>query len=275
MSELRSKYAFKELLKLSCLPRSTYYYISTSNRSDKYAEVKERIKDIFHTNKGRYGYRRILYSLKAENIVINHKTVQRLMKELKLKCLVRLKKYKSYKGEVGKVAQNILNRNFASTEPGRKWVTDVTEFKLFNEKIYLSTLLDTYNGEIISYKVSSSPSYHAVQDMLKEALLKTHQTKGLLLHSDQGWQYQMSGYQRTLSENGIIQSMSRKGNCLDNAVMENFFGHLKSELLYIQKFESKEHFLSELHEYIRYYNNDRIRLKLNGLSPVQYRLQAV
>ena len=262
------------MLAISGLPRSTYYYyIATNNKPDKYAKVKERIKEIFHKNKGRYGYRRILCCLRTENHVINHKTVQRLMKELKLCCMVRLKKYRSYKGEVGNIVPNILERNFMATRPSQKWVTDVTEFGLFGEKLYLSTILDTFNGEIISYSIDRSPRF-IVGKMLETALCKTQETEGLIIHSDQGWQYQMRAFQQTLVDREIVQSMSRKGNCLDNAVMENFFGHLKSELLYIQKFRSTEHFLAELHEYIRYYNEDRIKLKLNGLSPVQYRQQA-
>ncbi len=257
------------------MARSTYYYyIATGNKPDKYTEAKKRIVQIFHENKGRYGYRRILSCLRSENIVINHKTVQRLMKELNLHCMVRLKKYRSYKGEAGKIAPNILERNFNSVRPLSKLVTDITEFSLFNEKLYFSPMLDLYNGEIISYQISSRPNYALVRDMIDDTLHKIKEMNGVIIHSDQGWHYQMKVYQRTLAEKGIIQSMSRKGNCLDNAVMENFFGHLKSELLYIQKFTSTEHFLAELHEYIRYYNNDRIKLKLNGLSPVQFRLQA-
>ena len=275
MHELRHRYAFKELLKQAKLSRSTYYYyISQAKRPDKYAEVKMRITELYHENKGRYGYRRITSCLKTENVIINHKTVQKLMKELNLVCKVRMKKYKSYKGEVGRIAPNILDRQFTSARPNEKWATDVTEFGLFNKKIYLSTIQDLYNGEIISYNITDRPNFYLVKEML-ETVIKTHDTNGVLLHSDQGWHYQMKPYQRILIGNGIIQSMSRRGNCLDNAVMENFFGHLKSELLYIQKFRTMEHFITELHEYIRYYNNDRIKLKLNGLSPVQYRLQAV
>ena len=207
--------------------------------------------------------------------MINHKTVQKLMKELNLCCKVRLKKYKSYKGEVGKAAPNVLQRNFTAERPNKKWVTDITEFNITGQKIYLSPMLDLFNGEVVDYAVSLAPNYHQVNEMLNKAHAKITDTKDLIIHSDQGWQYQMKVYQRTLAEKGITQSMSRKGNCLDNAVMENFFGHLKSELLYIQKFTSVEHFLAELHEYIRYYNNDRIRLKLNGLSPVLYRRQTV
>lgn len=258
------------------MARSTYYYyVATDSKPVKYAEVKERIKAIFHENKGIYGYRRILWCLRAESYVINHKTVQKLMRELRLCCKVRLKKYKSYRGEVGKIAPNILQRNFSAEHPNTKWVTDVTEFNICGRRIYLSPLPDLFNGEVVDYAVSLTPNYYQVSEMLTGALGKVGEVGGLLIHSDQGRQYQMGAFQRTLAEKGITQSMSRKGNCLDNAVMENFFGHLKSELLYVQKFTSVEHFLSELHEYMRHYNNDRIRLKLNGLSPVQYRLQAV
>jgi len=264
------------MLKISGLARSTYYYhISKDNRPDKYAEVKSRITEIFHSNKGRYGYRRITDTLKAEKVKINHKTVLKLMKELNLLCKVRLKRYRSYKGEVGTVAPNILKRDFKAAEAYKKLVTDITEFSLFGKKLYLSTLQDLYNGEIVSYNISHIPSYYLVKDMMDAAFEKMPLKKGLIIHSDQGWHYRMAAYQEMLSGKEIIQSMSRKGNCLDNAVMENFFGHLKSELLYIQKFESIEHFVSELHEYMRYYNNDRIKRKLNGLSPVRYRLQAV
>lgn len=196
------------------------------------------------------------------------------MKQLQLKCLVRLKKYKSYRGEVGKIAPNILQRNFKTDKPNKKWVTDVTEFSLFGNKIYLSPILDLYNGEIISYNISDRPTFMQTIDMLEKAFLKIPNDTNLILHSDQGWQYQMKQYRNMLKKKGIIQSMSRKGNCLDNSVMENFFGLLKSELLYLKKFESLEHFKEELVDYIYYYNNKRIKCKLKGLSPVQYRIQS-
>ena len=207
-------------------------------------------------------------------MIINHKTVQKLMKTLGLKSMVRMKKYKSYKGRVGKIAPNILNRNFKATKPYSKWVTDVTEFSLFGKKFYLSPILDLFNGEIISYSLSERPTASQIADMLTKAFDKIPDDTGLILHSDQGWQYQMKNYQHRLKKKGIIQSMSRKGNCLDNAVMENFFGLLKSELLYLQKFDNPDHFINELHDYINYYNHHRIKIKLKGLSPVQYRTQS-
>jgi putative transposase len=197
------------------------------------------------------------------------------MKELGLKSMVRMKKYRSYKGKVGKMAPNILDRNFQAEKPNQKWVTDITEFKLFGEKLYLSPMLDLFNGEIVAYTIDSRPRYSLVSKMLDQAFKRLTDDDKLLIHSDQGWHYQMSKYQHALKEKNITQSMSRKGNCYDNAVMENFFGILKSEFLYTQKFESIEHFKQELAKYIDYYNNKRIKAKLKGLSPVQYRTQTV
>ena len=196
------------------------------------------------------------------------------MKELGLKSIVRMKKYRSYKGKVGKTAPNILNRNFKAEKPNEKWVTDITEFKLFGEKLYLSPILDLYNGEIITYTIGSRPTYSLVSDMLEKSFERLTDEDELIIHSDQGWHYQMKQYRHALKEHGITQSMSRKGNCYDNAVIENFFGIMKSEFLYLNEFESIDHFKKELEEYMNYYNNKRIKAKLKGKSPVQYRTLA-
>ena len=236
-------------------------------KEDKYASVKEEITTIYHENRGRYGYRRITAELRKRNFLLNHKTVQRLMKELGLVCRVRMKKYRSYKGEVSKIAPNLLNRDFHAEKPNQKWVTDVTEFSLFGEKLYLSPILDLCSSDLVSYTISDRPALSMVTTMLDEAFAKIPAETNLILHSDQGWQYQHKQYQRMLREKGVRQSMSRKGNCLDNAVIENFFGLLKSELLYLQEFRSMEHFKLELIEYLDYYNNRRIKAKLKGLPP--------
>ena len=263
------------MLTFAKLPRSTFYYhLQKMKKPDKYAEAKARISEIYHNNKGRYGYRRITLALRKTGIIINHKTVQSLMRNLGLKSMVRRKKYKSYKGEHGRITPNVIARDFNAAKPNEKWVTDVTEFLLFGQRLYLSPILDLYNGEIISYNISKHPTFHQTMDMLDKAFDKILDDTGLILHSDQGWQYQMKRYQHRLQEKGIIQSMSRKGNCLDNAPMECFFGLLKSELLYLQKFNSVEHFINELHDYIYYYNHHRIKVKLKGLSPVQFRTQS-
>ena len=193
------------------------------------------------------------------------------MEEEGLTSKVRMKKYRSYRGQVGKIAPNIIDRDFAADKPNQKWTTDITEFSLFGKKLYLSPILDMFNGEIVSYDISTAPALPQVMNMLEKAFAKVKETKGIIFHSDQGWQYQHTYYQKTLKNHGIIQSMSRKGNCLDNSVMENFFGLLKSELLYLQEFKSLEDFEKKLHEYIYDYNNKRIKLKLKGMSPVEYR----
>ncbi|MCM3764924.1 IS3 family transposase [Neobacillus niacini] len=273
--ELRHKFKIIDLVKVAGIARSTYYYwIKQMDRPDKYKEVKELIKHIFEENQERYGYRRITLELHNRGIKINHKTVRRLMNEMGLKCLVRMKKYRSYRGKVGKIAPNILERNFEASKPNEKWVTDVTEFHLHGEKLYLSPILDLYNGEIIAYNIEKRPVYQLVSKMLDKALERLNEEDAPILHSDQGWHYQMTKYQHALKKRGIVQSMSRKGNCLDNAVMENFFGLLKSELLYLREFESMEHFKLELEKYIYYYNHKRIKVKLKGMSPVQYRTHA-
>jgi transposase InsO family protein len=193
------------------------------------------------------------------------------MQEMNLKSKVRKVRYLSYRGEVGKTAPNILNRDFKAARPNQKWATDVTEFKVADRKAYLSPIMDMFNGEIVAYTISDRPDLKMVMDMMSTAKRKVKSTNGVILHSDQGWHYQHMKYQQRLKRYGIIQSMSRKGNCLDNAVMENFFGIMKSELLYLQQFSDMEVFKCELRKYINYYNNERIKLKLNGKSPVQYR----
>ena len=258
------------------MPRATFYYhLKRMGRVDKYESAKREITAIYHENKGRYGYRRITAALHGRGFSVNHKTVQRLMKELGLVCCVRMKKYRSYKGEVGKIAPNLLNRDFHADKPNQKWVTDVTEFSLFGEKLYLSPILDLHSSDLVSYTISDRPVLRMVTSMLDKVFQKIPDGTDLILHSDQGWQYQHKQYQRMLREKGIRQSMSRKGNCLDNAVIENFFGLLKSELFYLQKFQSMEHFKQELIAYLDYYNNRRIKAKLKGLPPAIHRQQAL
>jgi transposase InsO family protein len=188
-----------------------------------------------------------------------------------LKSLIRVKKYRSYKGNLGKIAPNILARDFRAAQPNQKWATDITEFHVAGKKLYLSPVIDLFNGEIISYEIAERPTFEQVEAMLQKSFRKLPAERNLILHSDQGWQYQMKQYHRLLKGKGITQSMSRKGNCLDNAVIENFFGILKCELYYINKFTSVDHLRQEIKKYIDYYNNDRIKLNLNGMSPTQYR----
>ena len=260
------------MLQLSGLARSTFYYYLKEQNTDKYEKEKQEILDIFNANKGRYGYRRILMVLRNNGYSINHKTVLKLMNSLGLKGKQRKNdKYHSYKGEVGKVADNLLKREFYAEKPFEKLTTDVTQFKVCDEKVYLSPVMDLFNREIVSYSISLSPNLEQVREMLNGLFEKLPDDATPIFHSDQGWQYQHSEYQRLLSEHNITQSMSRKGNCMDNGAMENFFGRLKVEMFYGEKFESITAFIEELKGYIHYYNNERISMKLKGMSPVQYR----
>ena len=183
-------------------------------------------------------------------------------------------KYHSYKGEVGKIADNLLKRNFSAEKPFEKLTTDVTQFKVCNEKVYLSPVMDLYNREIVSYAISLRPNLQQIRDMLNGLFEKMPNDATPIFHSDQGWQYQHTEYQRLLAEHNIKQSMSRKGNCMDNGAMENFFGRLKVEMFYGEKFETVDEFINRLKEYIYYYNNERIVTKLK-MSPVQYRTHSL
>lgn len=264
------------LLKLAGISKSNFYYVLNKlKQPDKYAEIKELIKAIYHENKGRYGYRRITLELHNRGFFVNHKTVQRLMKQLGIQCFVRAKKYRSYKGTIGKICKNLLNRDFKAEKPNQKWVTDVSEFKVNGIKTYLSPIIDLFNGEVISYNLSRHPVFAQVKDMISKAFNKIPNNTNLILHSDQGWQYQMKEYQALLKDKGIRQSMSRKGNCLDNSLAENFFGLLKSELFYLNNYDNIETLEKDIKNYIDYYNNNRIKTKLNGMSPVQFRIHSM
>ena len=254
------------------MARSTFYYhTKRMGRPDGYDSVRERIRSVYEEHHGRYGYRRITAQLHNEGLDINHKTVQKLMGQMSLKAKRKTQHYRSYKGETGRVAPNVLNRDFRASAPNRKWATDVTQVKIKDRWIYLSPILDMFNGEIVSYTISDSPCLQMVMAMLEKAFKKRDIHGNLILHSDQGWHYQHKLYQKALENRNVTQSMSRKGNCLDNAMMENFFGLMKNELLYLHDWNSVDEFKHALMAYIHYYNNDRIKLRLKGKSPVQYR----
>lgn len=276
MLELRQHYPLVGLLKIAGLARSTFYYQQkTLLAADPHTELKDKIRALYAQHKGRYGYRRITMAIRLMGTLVNHKTVQRLMREMGIKSLVRIKKYRSYKGALGRSAPNVLQRQFNATGANQKWVTDVTEFNVAGEKLYLSPVMDLYNGEIIAFETARRPVFKLVNAMLRKAFNRLGQNDKPVLHSDQGWQYQMSAYQRQLNQHQVVQSMSRKGNCLDNAAMESFFGTLKSEFYYLNKFKNVTQLEKGLNDYIHYYNHDRIKLKLKGLSPVQYRIQSL
>lgn len=254
-------------------------------------EVMNVIIDIYYTHKGRYGYRRITLELINRGFKINNKKVKRLMSVMGLYGVTPKAKYKSYKGDMNGTVKNQLltkvidednhktyyERNFETTRCNEKWSTDVSEFHIAAGKLYLSPIIDLHNREIISYNISKSPNFEQTKAMLDQAFDKYPNLKGLIFQSDQGWQYQMEAYHEYLEEKGIIQSMSRKGNCLDNSPMENFFGRMKNEMFYGHEYEfnTLEELEIAMEEYIEYYNTQRITMKLKGLTPVQYRNQSL
>ena len=274
------------MLKIANISKSSYFYeISSYNKPDKDQVIKNEILEIFNANEKRYGYPRITLELHKRNYKINHKRVQRLMKIMGLKAKQPRGKYKSYKGELNpicsnkllEIKNNKLSRNFYTSRCNEKWTTDVSEFHISSGKLYLSPILDMHNREIVAYSISRNPSFKQTNEMLDKAFEKYEKLDGLIFHSDQGWQYQMSYFQKRLKEKGIIQSMSRKGNCLDNSLMENFFGIMKNEMFYGREyeFESLDQLEQEMIKYIEYYNKDRITVKLKGLSPINYRQQSL
>ena len=274
-----TEFALEILLKIIRLARSTYYYhLKQLDQTDKNQTIKAEIQAIFTEHKGNYGYRRITLALRNRGFVVNHKKVQRLMKALGLSARIRRKrKYSSYQGEIGKKAENLIRRQFEASKPMEKCYTDVTEFAIpaSSQKLYLSPVLDGFNSEIIAYNLSTSPNLAQVKMMLEQAFTEKYY-ENTILHSDQGWQYQHDFYHHFLEDKGIQQSMSRKGNSPDNGMMESFFSILKSEMFYgyEKTFKSIEHLEQAIVDYINYYNNKRIKIKLKGLSPVQYRTKS-
>ena len=290
--ELQLKYSLKILLKISGLKRSTYYYtLSKTNKDMKNDEIMNIIIHIFYTHKERYGYRRITLELRNMGYTINHKKVKRLMSIMGLYGQTPKARYKSYKGDMNGTTKNLLlskvvdeekhktyyDRNFNTTRCNEIWSTDVSEFHIAAGKLYLSPILDLHNREIVSFNISKSPNFEQIKDMLKQAFDKYDNLEGLKFHSDQGWQYQMQSYHEMLEEKRIQQSMSRKGNCLDNSPMENFFGRMKNEMFYGYEYSFKtlDDLKVAMEEYIDYYNKQRITAKLKGLTPVQYRNQSL
>lgn len=260
------------------------YWQARFDRADKDEDIKRELVALREQHPN-YGYRRLHACLKKMGYLINIKRVQRLIQQLQLQVknfTRRSRKYYSYRGEVGKLANNLINRHFHTSVAGQKITTDTSEFKYYDvdksgnvqvKKLYLNPFLDMYNGEIVSYSISSRPTMDAILAPLEKAIEATNYCPyRRTFHSDQGWAYQMKTYRYQLRENGIYQSMSRKGNCLDNSPMENFFGLLKQEIYYGNTFHSYDELATTIEKYIRYYNEVRIKAKLGYLSPVEYRL---
>jgi putative transposase len=277
VAALKAEFPLQMLLDIADLARSTFFYHHAKHgQSDPLADLKAAIGDAFSAAHGRYGHRRVHAVLTSQGWQVAKKTVLKLMRTLGLICKVRRRRnYNSFKGEIGTVADNVLNRDFTATAPNQKWVTDVTEFRIADRKVYLSPVVDLFDRSVVAHAWSLSPNLALTQASLTRAIATLQPGEHPLVHSDQGFQYQHRSWRVLLREADARQSMSRKANCYDNAVAENFFGHLKSELFHHNRFDTVEAFTTALDEYLHWYNNHRISTKLKGLSPVQYRAQAL
>lgn len=257
------------------MAKSTYYFeigkVDAVEIRNK--ELMKVIRQIFEHHKGRYGVRRVHKELVNRGYKVNRKRVQRLMHVMQLVGKRPKEKYNSYMGEVGRVADNIINRDFTTTAPLQKWTTDVSQFNFSWGKCYLSPILDMHTNEIIAYDLSLHPDLNQIRRMLDKAFKRFRMVEGLIFHSDQGWQYRHDYFRSVLKKHGVIQSMSRKANCYDNGIMESFFGRLKNEMYYGHEHEyaSFEEFARAMREYIYYYNNERIQKKTGWVPPVKCR----
>lgn len=274
MLSIHKEWALSRLLKVASLPRATYYFeLSKPDKDEKNRDLMDLIRGIFDENKGRYGFKRITAELRNRGYSTNHKKVLRLMAKMGLRAVKAKQKYHSYAGEVGRVADNVVNRDFEATKPNEKWTTDVSQFNCPFGKAYLSPIIDMGMGDVVAWDLSLSPNLEQIKRMLDMAFAKHPSVEGLVFHSDQGWQYQHNYYQKRLEERGIVQSMSRKGNCIDNCIMESFFGVMKNEMFYghEQEFRTFDQLKAAVSEYIDYYNNRRIKAKTKWMPPAKFR----
>jgi putative transposase len=274
---LKADHPLGVLLDIAGFARSTFFYHQAKLAGpDPHADLKAAVREVFEEAKGRYGHRRVHTELAKVGWTLAKKTVLKVMRSLGLICQVRRRRrYNSFKGKVGRIAANLLNRDFTAQAPNEKWVTDVTEFAVGDRKVYLSPVMDLFDRSIIAYSWGTSPNLQLTTTPLEKALSTLQVGQTPLVHSDQGFQYQHLSWQAMLADAGAVQSMSRKGTCLDNAVIESFFGHLKEELFHHVTYLSIDAFTTALDEYMHWYNTERISTKLNGLSPAQYRAQTV
>ncbi|MEV6239408.1 IS3 family transposase [Lentzea sp. NPDC051838] len=264
------------LLDVAGLARSTFFYHQARlARPDPQAALKAAIAEVFTQAKGRYGHRRVHIVLLRQGWRVAAKTVLTLMNSLGLTCRVRRRRYRRMSGQTGMTAPNKFNRQFTVPAPNTGWVTDLTEFRIADRKIYLSPVIDLFDRSIVAYSHGLSPSLELANSSLRKAIATLQPGQRPLVHSDQGFHYQHISWRRTLSSAGLTQSMSRRGNGLDNAIAENFFSHLKEELFHHTKFDSVEDFTTALDDYMGWFNTTRISTTLGNLSPADYRTQVL
>ena len=274
---LREHYGLPELLAQLSLARSSYFYHrARAAIGDKYVRVRQSITEIFESNHRCYGYRRLQASLAREQGPISEKVIQRLMKQESLVVAKpKRRRYASYLGEISPAPENIINRDFQAAAPNKKWLTDITEFQIPAGKVYLSPIIDCFDGMVVSWTIGTSPDAELVNTMLDAAIETVTETSDRpVVHSDRGGHYRWPGWLSRMSEAKLTRSMSRKACSPDNAACEGFFGRLKNELFYPRDWKSVtvEQFIEVLDDYIRWYNEKRIKISLGALSPIEYRV---
>ena len=272
---LRDKYPVKSILEVFDMAKSSYCYQQKQiKKENKIVKIKERIKILFFENHKRYGYRRIHLLLKREGIILSEKIVRSIMKEENLIVrAIRQKKYNSYLGEISPAVPNEVQRDFHADKPNKKWLTDITEFKIGEEKVYLSPIIDCFDGMPITWTVGTSPNAELVNTMLDNAIALLKGNEHPIVHSDRGCHYRWPGWIQRMNEAGLTRSMSKKGCSPDNSACEGFFGRMKNEMFYGEKWDkiSVEEFISIINQYMQWYRDKRIKLSLGGLSPMEYR----
>ena len=272
---LRFKYPVKDILKVFDMAKSSYCYQHNQlQKEDKFIRLRERITEIYHENKGRYGYRRIHAVLKTEGIKISEKTVRRIMREEHLKVRsIRQRKYNSYMGEISPAVPNVIERKFHADKPNEKWLTDITEFKFGDKKVYLSPIIDCFDGMPVAWTVGESPNAELVNTMLDQAIAQLKSKEKPVVHSDRGCHYRWPGWIERMEQAGLTRSMSKKGCSPDNSACEGFFGRMKNEMFYGYNWNhvSSTEFIDIVNEYMVWYREKRIKISLGGKSPMNYR----
>lgn len=272
---LKSKYSLPKLCQKLNLPKSSYYYQELVLKSeDKYEKLRRHITELFRDNYDAFGYRRIHTLLQQEGTIVSKKVILRIMKSEKL--IVKQKRersYNSYKGEISPAAENLIKRDFHADKPNQKWLTDITEFSIRAGKVYLSPMIDCFDGMPFIWTIGTSPNAHLVNNMLTEAIATLNPGEKPIIHSDRGCHYRWPKYISIIENAGLIRSMSKKGCSPDNSACEGFFLHLKTELFYNRSWDEYtiDEFIQVVNDYIEWYCRDRIKISLGGLSPLDYR----
>src|SRR5690606_1579391 len=272
---LKSMFPLAALLRSLKLARSTYFYQRLQRTlPDKYAQAREAIRRIFETNYGCYGYRRIDVALRRMGTELSEKIIRRLMKEEALTVRTpRRRRFSAYAGDPTPAVPNLLNRDFHADAPNTKWLTDLTEIHIPAGKVYVSPVIDCYDGLAVAWTIGTSPDARLVNTMLDHAIGTLQPGEQPIIHSDRGSHYRWPGWIRRTQQAKLTRSMSRKGCSPDNAACEGFFGRLKNELIYPRNWQNVtlEHFMQQIDGYIRWYNEGLIKVSLGARSPIEYR----